>query len=188
MEEDKEWVRQVLSGEKQAYAHLINKYRNKVFSLLYRMTGNPHDAQDLAQECFIRAYRYLHSYDENRKFSSWLYRIAVNVYVDTQRSLQKKQVSLVEIEENTLSDGNSPETMYLQEEHASELHELIGQLPEKYRVVLLLRYVDELSYQEISDILEIPLHQVQIRLHRAKQRLRNYFQSAEKGGGLHEVL
>ncbi|MEJ8543957.1 RNA polymerase sigma factor [Brevibacillus borstelensis] len=92
------------------------------------------------------------------------------------------------MEEVSLSDGISPETIYLQEEHSAELHELIDQLPEPYRVVLLLRYLDELSYQEISDILEIPLHQVQIRLHRAKQRLRKYFQSAGIGGGLHEVL
>lgn len=187
MDEDKEWVSQVLQGNKQAYAHLINKYKDKVYAILFRMVHQPQDAQDLTQECFIKAYNYLRSYDPTRNFSSWLYRIAINHCIDAKRFKLKKHQNIVEIDENLLSDGKSPESIYLKKEFASELRFLIDRLPEMYRIVLLLRYVDDLSYQEMSEILEVPVSSIQVRLHRAKQKLRQYFDTTRKGGKLHEM-
>lgn len=186
MQDDQEWVSQVLRGDKQAYAHLIHKYKDRVYALLLRMVHQPQDAQDLTQECFIKAYRYLHSYDPHRKFSSWLYRIAVNLYLDAKPAKQRQQTQ-VEIDESLLTDRRSPETIYLRNENLQELRSRIDRLPEKYRIVVTLRYMDDLTYQEISDILDIPVTNVQVRLHRAKQKLRELFEPVKKGDGLREM-
>ncbi|NGQ96803.1 sigma-70 family RNA polymerase sigma factor [Brevibacillus sp. SYP-B805] len=188
MDEDKEWVADVLRGNKQAYAHLINKYKNKIYAVLLRMVHHPQDAQDLTQECFIKAYHYLHSYDTSRSFSGWLYRIAVNLCIDTLRKQSRYPAVEGELDESAIADQQSPESVYLKKESASEVHGLIQELPETYRIVLLLRYMDDLTYQEISDILNLPLHTVQVRLHRAKQKLREHFLNVKKGGQLHEMF
>jgi len=115
MHEDQEWVNQVLNGNKQAYAHLIHKYKDRIYAFLLRMVRHPQDAQDLTQECFIKAYRYLHSYDPQRSLPSWLYRIAVNLYVDAKPASQRQQ-NLLEVDELMLMDDHSPETIYLKYE------------------------------------------------------------------------
>jgi RNA polymerase sigma factor (sigma-70 family) len=188
MDEDKEWVSQVLQGNKQAYAHLIDKYKNKIYAVLLRMVHHPQDAQDLTQECFIKAYKYLHSYDSTGTFSAWLYRIAVNLCLDTLRKQARTPAIQAETDERAITDHKSPETVYLQKESASEVHDLIRELPESYRIVLLLRYINDLSYKEISDVLDLPLHTVQVRLHRAKQKLREHFLSMWKGEKMHEMF
>jgi RNA polymerase sigma factor (sigma-70 family) len=187
MEEDQHWVSQILRGNKQAYGHLIHKYKDKVYAIVLRMVQQPQDAQDITQECFIKAYRYLHSYDSSRRFSSWLYRIAINHCLDVKSNKQKKEGQNVNIEDVHLPDPVTPEHVYLKRESASELRHLIDKLPEMYRMILLLRYIHDLTYQEISDLLDIPLHTVQVRLHRAKQKLRDYFHSKREGGEYHEV-
>ncbi|MGG3886984.1 RNA polymerase sigma factor [Brevibacillus panacihumi] len=186
MHEDQEWVNQVLNGNKQAYAHLIHKYKDRIYALLLRMVRHPQDAQDLTQECFIKAYRYLHSYDSQRSLASWLYRIAVNLYVDAKPASQRKQ-NLLEVDEQMLMDDHSPETIYLKYEDLEELRYQIERLPETYRIVLTLRYLEDLTYQEMSEILDISIPTLQVRLHRAKQKLRERFQPAKEGGTLREM-
>jgi RNA polymerase sigma factor (sigma-70 family) len=187
MEEDQHWVSQILQGNKQAYGHLIHKYKDKVYAIVFRMVQQPQDAQDITQECFIKAYRYLHSFDSSRKFSSWLYRIAINHCLDVKNTKQKKEGQNVNIEDVHLPATETPEHIYLKRESASELRHLIDKLPEMYRMILLLRYIHDLTYQEISDLLDIPLHTVQVRLHRAKQKLRDSFHSKREGGEYLEV-
>ncbi|MGC5327667.1 RNA polymerase sigma factor [Brevibacillus sp. SYSU BS000544] len=184
MSDDLMWVNQVLQGNKQAYAHLINKYKDKIYYLLVRMGEPPQDAQDVAQECFIKAYHYLHSYDQSRKFSSWLYRIAINHCLDLKRRKSKTVNLHIELEENTIAETKSPETIYLTNESKTELSVLVNSLPENYRLVLLLRYIDDLTYKEISEICKLSVNTVQVRLHRAKQMLREHFQTTKKGGEL----
>ncbi|WP_183187489.1 RNA polymerase sigma factor [Brevibacillus panacihumi] len=186
MHEDQEWVNQVLNGNKQAYAHLIHKYKDRIYAFLLRMVRHPQDAQDLTQECFIKAYRYLHSYDPQRSLPSWLYRIAVNLYVDAKPASQRQQ-NLLEVDELMLMDDHSPETIYLKYEDLEELRYQIERLPETYRIVLTLRYLEDLTYQEMSEILDISIPTLQVRLHRAKQKLRELFQPKKEGGTLREM-
>lgn len=188
MKEDHECVREVLAGNKEAYGLLIHKYENKIYTLLLRMIRDAQEAQDLTQECFIKAYHYLHSYDPERKFSSWLYRIASNLCLTALQARQKKQQHPGELEEDWLVDEDSPESILLKKEHVSEIREVIDALPDHYRMVLLLRYLEDMSYQEISDVLQIPMSTVQVRIHRAKIKLRMRFQSLWKGGKTNEVL
>lgn len=187
MDDDKECVSQVLQGNKQAYGYLIDKYRDKVHAIMIRMLNQSQDAQDLTQECFIKAYNSLHSFDSERKFSSWLYRIAVNLCITNQQTKQRQPYLYGDLELVSLPDTPSPECMYLKKEFATELHFLIDRLPESYKIVLLLRYVDDLTYQEMSQVLDIPVNLVQVRLYRARQKLREYFSKTKEGGELHEV-
>ncbi|WP_047155266.1 RNA polymerase sigma factor [Aneurinibacillus tyrosinisolvens] len=184
MRDDREWVEQVLAGDKQAYAHLVNKYKNKVYALLIGMGLQPQDAQDMAQESFIKAYKRLGSFDKSRSFSSWLYKIAVNCCLDEWK---RKKKDIFEGADVPQIDLVSPEAMYLRKEEAEELLNHIGHLPEKYRLVLMLRYTDHLSYSEIADVLDIPLGTVQNHLHRAKKKLKEQIVEKKTGGKMHEV-
>jgi RNA polymerase sigma factor (sigma-70 family) len=188
MEEDQQWVSLALNGNKQAYAQLISKYKNKVYAIVYRMVHQTQDAQDITQECFIKAYQYLYSYDSSRNFSSWLYRSAINHCLKVKERSHQKQAELFpHLEDFSSPSPMHPEAIYLKKESASELRLHIDQLPEIYRMILLLRYIHDLSYQEISDTLDLPLHTVQVRLHRAKEKLRKLYQRTEKGGAYREV-
>lgn len=187
MKDDNECVREVLAGNKEAYGLLIHKYENKIYTLLLRMIHDSQDAQDLTQECFIKAYHYLHSFDPERKFSSWLYRIASNLCLNALQARQKKQLHPGELEEKWLVEEDSPESILLRKEHVSEIREVVDELPEHYRMVLLLRYLEDMSYQEISTVLDIPISTVQVRIHRAKIKLRMRFQSSWEGGKTNEM-
>ncbi|CQR48472.1 ECF RNA polymerase sigma factor SigW [Paraliobacillus sp. PM-2] len=144
------------------------------------MIGNTHEAEDLAQEAFIRAFVNIHSYDDKRKFSTWLFRIATNVTIDR---IRKKKPDFYLDGEVKGTDGL---TMYSQlakeqplpeeEVESLELQSYIQQqimsLPTKYRSVIALRFVDELSLAEISEILDIPIGTVKTRIYRGREALR----------------
>lgn len=183
MNEDQGWVSDVLQGNVQAYAHLVNKYKNKVYAIVYRLVRQSHDAQDITQECFLRAFNGLHTFDVERKFSSWLYRIAIHLCYD----LQKRQLNHLNADVVPIAGGSTPESLYLKKEFEDELFEVIDGLSEANRVVMLLRYVDGLSYQEMSEILDVPVNVIQVRLHRAKQKLREHFYTVHQGGGRYEM-
>lgn len=182
MDEDQDWVLQVINGNKQAYTHLICKYKDRIYNVLYRMVQSKEEAKDLTQECFIKAFQKLASYDRNRKFYPWLCRIAVNLCIDVRKSQKLQTVDILEIDPLSISNEQTPESIYIQKELASEMREMLDDLPESYRLVLLLRYNNDLSYQEISDILGIPISTIQVKLHRAKQKLRaNTLKYSKKG-------
>ncbi|WLR42028.1 RNA polymerase sigma factor SigW [Bacillus carboniphilus] len=176
----KKRIKQVKKGDQDAFAEIVDLYKDKVYQLSYRMLGNSHEAEDIAQEAFIRAYVNIHSYDTKRKFSTWLYRIATNLSIDR---IRKKKPDYYLDAEVAGTDGL---TMYSQvaanislpeeEVESMELQDTIQKeilkLPEKYRVVIVLKYIEELSLQEISEILDIPIGTVKTRIHRGREALR----------------
>ncbi|MFS0556270.1 RNA polymerase sigma factor [Brevibacillus sp. 179-C9.3 HS] len=172
MEEDQEWVKQVLGGDPHAYAHLVNKYKNRVCSLLVRMGNSPEDAEDFAQAAFVNAYKSLRQYDASRPFSAWLNKIAINCCLQVWRTAQKHP-SVPFQESNTVHTcEEDPESFYLAREKHNELVTVMGELASHYRIVLTLRYFEELSYQEIAETMQIPVTTVQVHLYRAKKKLR----------------
>lgn len=187
MGEDNEWVSQVLTGNVDAYTHLVNKYKDKVYAIVFRLVRQAEDARDITQDCFIRAFQSLKTFDRTLKFSSWLYRIAIHLCYDNQRFNQQRQKQ-VDADRVILAGSIDPEWHYLKKEMASELHVLINKLSEANRIVLLLRYVDDLTYQEIGEVLDLPVSTVQVRLYRAKQKLRSFISLENKGGDMYEVL
>ncbi|MCR2823756.1 RNA polymerase sigma factor SigW [Lederbergia panacisoli] len=173
-------IRDVLKGDQEAFGEIVELFKDKVFQLCYRMLGNRHEAEDIAQEAFVRAYVNIHSFNQGRKFSTWLYRIATNLCIDRIR--KKKPDYFLDAElagtegltmySQIAAEGKSPdsevETMELQEIVQRE----ILRLPDKYRVVIVLRYIDDLSLNEISEVLEMPLGTVKTRIHRGREALR----------------
>ncbi len=176
----KKRITQVLKGDQDAYAEVVEIYKDKIFQICYRMLGNRHEAEDIAQEAFLRAYVNINSFNINLKFSSWLYRIATNLCIDR---IRKKKPDYYLDAEVAGTDGLTmysqiPAETRLPEEDVEslELRETIqkeiSKLPEKYRTVIVLKYIEELSLNEISEILDIPLGTVKTRIHRGREALR----------------
>ena len=184
MEEEWQWIQEVLSGNKQAYAHIINKYKNQLYATILRMTRNPQNAQDLVQEAFIKVYQQLGKYDNKGSFSKWMYRVAINHCMDEFRKKSYKMKS-VEINEEKVVNPNHPEVIFLKKEKNRQLERLIAALPEDERMIILLRYVNELSYSEISELSELPVSSVRNKLHRAKKKMRASVK--REGGYFHEL-
>ncbi|ALC85455.1 MULTISPECIES: RNA polymerase sigma factor [Bacillaceae] len=184
MEEELQWIQEVLTGNKQAYTHIINKYKNLLYATILRMTKNPQIAQDLVQESFIKVYHQLGKYDNKGSFSSWIYRVTINHCMDEfrKKSYQMKQV---EIDEERVVDSIHPEVILLKKEKSRQLERLISTLPEDERMIILLRYVNELSYEEISELVEVPLSGVRNKLHRAKKKMRETVN--REGGYFYEL-
>jgi RNA polymerase sigma-70 factor (ECF subfamily) len=176
----KKRIKQVIKGDQDAFAEIVEIYSNSIYQLGYRMLGNRHEAEDIAQEAFIRAYVNIKSFNQDLKFSTWLFRIATNLCIDR---IRKKKPDYYLDAEVSGTDGL---TMYSQlssnsplpenELESLELHETVQKeilkLPEKYRSVIVLKYMEELSLNEISEILDMPLGTVKTRIHRGREALR----------------
>ncbi|MHC0037523.1 RNA polymerase sigma factor [Pseudoneobacillus sp. C159] len=184
MEEERQWIHEVLAGNKQAYAHIINKYKNQLYATILRMTKNPQDAQDLVQESFIKVYHQLGKYDGKGSFAGWLYRVAINHCMDEFRK-KRHQNNQVAVDDIILENPNHPEIIFLKKEKNRQLERLIAGLPEDERMIILLKYANELSYEEISELMVVPLSTVRNKLHRAKKKLRETVK--REGGYFHDV-
>lgn len=184
MEEEQLWIKQVLAGDKEAYANIINKYKNQLYATVLRMTRNPQDAQDFVQDSFIKVYNNLDKYNASGSFSSWLYRVAINHCMDEFRKKQYTTVK-VEIDEQLVVNPNHPEVIFLKTEKSRQLERLVSTLPDDERLIILLRYVNEVNYEEISEIAGVPLSTVRNKLHRAKKKMRETMK--REGGYFHEL-
>jgi RNA polymerase sigma factor (sigma-70 family) len=183
MQEETLWIQEVLAGDKHSYAHIINKYKNQLYATILRMTKNPQDAQDFVQEAFIKVYHQLGKYDGKGSFSSWIQRVAINHCLDQFR--KKSFQMTVELSEEKLENPSHPEVIFLKKERSRQLERLVAALPEDERMIILLRYVNELSYDEMSELLETPVSTVRNKLHRAKLKMRKNVN--QEGGYFHEV-
>ncbi|MGG4452999.1 RNA polymerase sigma factor [Brevibacillus porteri] len=187
MQDDWLLIQQVQTGNRDAYAHLVDKYKDRLYSYLYRMTGQQQDAQDLTQEAFIKAYCQLDKYKPTDAFLAWLYRIASNLCIDAWR--KNKHYAKTHLEETTLIESDTPEKAYLEKEKQDTLQQQIMALGEEYRVVFLLKYMEQQSYKEISESLHIPVTTVQMRIHHAKKKLRaSITQEMSGGAAIYELL
>jgi len=169
--EEKELVQSAQKGDKESFGVLVEKYRNKMFYLAYGMTNNRETADDLAQEVFIKAYRALPRFSFKAKFSTWLYRIAINTIKDFHR----KEAGVERVNFNNRTEVPVEKNFTDKDEKQEKLkiiRENIKKLPEKHRIILTLRDVQGKSYSEIADILHIAPGTVDSRLFRARKKLR----------------
>ncbi|MFC4765901.1 RNA polymerase sigma factor SigW [Effusibacillus consociatus] len=175
-------VKRAQKGDRMAFAELVELYKDKLYNLCYRLMGNSHDAEEVAQEAFLRAYANLKRFDSRHKFATWLFRIATNCCIDRLRK-RKASYSLdapLDDEDGGDMYGILPskdpmlEERVLTRESRLELQAAIEQLPPSYRAVIVLKYIEELSMQEISDVLSVPVSTVKTRLHRGREALRTY--------------
>ncbi|TYS57312.1 RNA polymerase sigma factor SigW [Sutcliffiella horikoshii] len=173
-------IKQIKKGDQNAFAEIVELFKDKIYQLVYRMIGNSHEAEDIAQEAFIRAYININSFDVNRKFSTWLYRIATNLTIDRIRKKKPDYYLDAEVAgtegltmySQVAADIALPEEEVETMELQGEIQRQILKLPDKYRSVIVLKYIDELSLIEISEILEIPVGTVKTRIHRGREALR----------------
>ncbi|NRD77576.1 RNA polymerase sigma factor SigW [Bacillus sp. BRMEA1] len=176
----KKRIKQVIKGDQEAFGEIVDIYKNSVFQLCYRMLGNRHEAEDTAQEAFIRAYTNIHTFNQNLKFSTWLFRIATNLCIDRMRKKKPDHYLDAEVagtEGLTLysqvpSESPLPEIELESLELQETVHKEILKLPEKYRSAIILKYIEGLSLNEISDILGLPIGTVKTRIHRGREALR----------------
>lgn len=177
--DEKQLIQQAAAGDAAAFEALVLRYQAQVYSLAYRMVGNEADAQDLAQEAFVRAWRALDSFQFSSQFSTWLYRLTSNICIDFLRAQKKrKHVSLTVLQDDEQQQWDMPDQKPLPEEQiiATEEHEAlanaIAALDPEHRQVLILRIVNDCSYQQISQIMGIREGTVKSRLSRAREQLR----------------
>ncbi|USG64776.1 sigma-70 family RNA polymerase sigma factor [Brevibacillus ruminantium] len=182
MLEDWELIEQLHQGNKQAYTQIVERYKGKIYAFLYRMIGHTQDAQDLTQEVFIKAYCSIGGYRPEFRFSSWLYRIAANHCLDELR--RRKRSPITTGDETKLIHDNTPEQMLLVKEQHAILQRHLLALEEDHRVILLLRYEEQLSYKEIGEVLSIPVTTVQMRIYRAHKKLHQCLIPVKGGGSV----
>ncbi|HOG47812.1 MAG TPA: sigma-70 family RNA polymerase sigma factor [Anaerolineae bacterium] len=165
-------AQRALAGDQAAFAELVHAYQGPVYNLAYRMLGTAAEAEEAAQETFVRVYRRLDTYDPQLKFSSWILSIASHYCVDRLRRRRIVPLSLEEeqVEPREPAD-EAPERRLLAAEREQEIQGLLAQLPEAYRIVLVLRYWHDLSYQEIANTLGTSESAIKAKLHRARESM-----------------
>jgi len=180
MDEDLEIINKVKSGQTEAFSVLVDKYKKPVLNLIYRYMGDAADSEDLAQEAFLRAFKALPSFEARAKFFTWLYRITVNLAI---RARKKKSALKFQSIENKMQEGSSevisaalstdsPEVETERNELKRQVQLAINALPDDYRMIVILSRYHDLSYEEISEVLNLTLAAVKSRLHRAKKMLK----------------
>lgn len=168
------WVDQSLDGDQDAFAELVNTYQNAVYNLCYRMLGERTEAEDAAQEAFLRAYMNLQRYDPARSFKTWLLSIASNHCIDRLRRRRLTWLSLDEpLPPNIMlsSDEPEPEEATIKDQRSQAIQSLLNELSTEYRAAVILRYWYDYSYTEIADILDTTESAIKSRLFRARQAL-----------------
>ncbi len=178
-EQEAQIVRKVLEGDVNAFETLVVEYEKNVYAITQRMTGNAEDAADMTQETFIKAYNSLSSFRGDSKFSVWLYRIATNVCLDFLRSRSRKPTVSLSMEDDDgeemqldiADESQSPEMLLERGLTRDAVRRGLNALPPDYKQILLLREIQGLSYDEISDVLDLEVGTVKSRIFRARKRL-----------------
>jgi len=172
---DMQLIEATLNGSQDDFAELVNRYKNLVYSIILRQTRDSEEANDLAQDVFIKVYRNLRSYTPAFKFSTWVMRITSNHIIDQHR---KKKAETVPFEPHMAEGVNmpteaSPETQYLRQEQTQRIQKIIDDLPEIYRIPVVLYHQQEKSYQEIAEEIGEPLSKVKNRIFRGRKLLKD---------------
>jgi RNA polymerase sigma-70 factor (ECF subfamily) len=178
-EDDREAVRRVQAGDREAFEPLVEKYKRKVFRLAYQVVRDQEEALDIAQEAFVKAYRALPAFKGDSAFYTWLFRITMNVALDRKRqratrarSFGAEDVPPEEWERTATSSDPDPEDVASGAERRERIRKGLDSLSEHHRTIIILSDIEGLQYREIADVLGIPMGTVMSRLHHARKRLR----------------
>lgn len=176
--EDDDFVLNAMKGDQKAYKMLMDKYQKPLYFHVLKMVKDPEQVEDLVQEAFMKAFNNIQSYNTNYAFSTWLYRITTNHTIDYLRKRKLKTTSIhnpirtkdgeIEIE---ISSENETDRLIIRKERKAIIHEAIRNLPKKYRQVIEMRHLDEMSYDEIAEELDLPLGTVKAHIFRAREML-----------------
>lgn len=174
---DEELAARVQAGDHDAFAVLLERYEIKLLRYGKKFLSNPQDIEDLVQDVFLSAYKNIQSFDRSQKFSPWIYRIAHNRFVDQLKKISRTPILYFDFD--TLFVHPIHDEQAESEREQREMRDMIetglGRVPEKYREILILHYLEDLKYKDISEILRVPIGTVAVRLKRAKDALREVY-------------
>ena len=171
---DQEIIDSVRKGNDSDYSIIVDRYKNKAFSMLKRMLKNEFDAEEVLQDCFLKVFNSLSSFKGEAKFSTWFYRIVYNTAL-TKLSSQKR---MTEAEMTSLEDHLNLESEYRSDEIEKKdvnqlIHETISKLPERYSAVITMFYLNEMTIEEISEAMQLSVSNIKVMLHRSRNSLRD---------------
>lgn len=185
---DFSYVERAKAGDQKAYAELMQRYKDSIYFMVLKMVNNKDDAMDITVTTFAKAFENLDKYRPDFAFSTWLFRIATNGSIDF---IRKKKIQTTSIDGFKDSDGDekifeiksdvlNPEESSIKKQQTEQLKEIIDRLPSRYKTLIILRYFDELSYEEIAQQLDLPLGTVKAQLFRGRDLLSNILNRRKK--------
>jgi RNA polymerase sigma-70 factor, ECF subfamily len=186
---DAELVRACLQGDRNAWEQVVRQHQQRIFNVAYRFTGKFEEAEDLTQEIFMKVYRTLGSYrSESGMLITWMVRVARNHMIDQYRKhkLERSQTSSLEVEYEKVEENparyDNPSQALDRNEKAEMIHSMLLRVPEDLRQSVILRDLEELSYEEISEMLKLPLGTVKSRINRGRAELARLLGKARLAG------
>jgi len=178
---DAELVARARQGDEVAFEQIVVKHQRYVFNLAYRVLNDYAEAEEITQEAFVRVWRGLAGFQDRARFTTWLYRIVYNLCLNRLPGLQREMRQTEPLDEGLAETAPSPTDLFDERERAAFLHEQLARLPVKYRLIITLRHLQELSYEEIAAVLNLPLGTVKTHLHRAHRLLADRLEHWEDG-------
>ncbi|MBN1220956.1 MAG: sigma-70 family RNA polymerase sigma factor [Anaerolineae bacterium] len=166
------WLSQAKQGDRAAFGQIVKKYQRPVYNICFHMLKNPEEAEDAAQEVFLRAYAKLYTYDDNRRYSTWLFSIAAHYCLDCWKKRRFQLISWDNLKD-CVSDRKTsqPEKALLETEEIREVHHLLQALRPDYRLIVILKYWHRMSYPEIAQTLDTTVGTIKSKLYRARKML-----------------
>ena len=180
---DYDIIKRILSGEQELFSELVTRYKRLVYSVVYNMLNDQQEVNDVSQEVFIRIYQSLGRYNPEFKFSTWTVKIATNLCLDILRKRKVESLPMDDITE-TASSMDTPEARYLKKERSKRIRDAIEELPEKYRLPVILFHQNGMSYEEMMKALDEPMTIIKNRLYRARLMLRDKLSKYREEGVL----
>jgi len=173
--DDLRWVNQALAGDEEAFECLVRRHQHRLYVSMIQVTGSVHDAEEVTQEAFIRVFLKLNTFQQNSQFFTWLYRVAFNIALSRKRR-RKVRISLDQQREDSGEDvidqSEEVDAELIRQDKRNLLSAAMDQLSEEHRAILVLREMNESSYEEIAEILTLSIGTVRSRLNRARKQLR----------------
>jgi len=184
-DDDRRLIAECLGGRRDAFGELVSRYQARLYNAAVRLVDNPEDAADVVQDAFLNAYQSLHSFKGDAEFFTWLYRIAFNTAISLRRK-KKAAVSLdtagaagQKLDPYDPSEYVRPGVALERTEEETRLHAALARLSGEHRDVLLMKDIDGLKYEDIAELLKVPIGTVRSRLHRARLELRDLLGPAD---------
>jgi RNA polymerase sigma-70 factor (ECF subfamily) len=174
-DDDGTLVRRCLAGDRAAFEQLVVRYQKPVYNAALRLLRDPEEARDIAQTTFLKAFTHVGDYDPSYKFYSWIYRIAIN---ESLHVLQRRKLVEV-VTDDEADDAPGPDTLIESEQTSKAIEAALMRVKPELRVVIVLRHFLHLSYQDMSEVLQVPSQTVKSRLYTARQRLREQLAQRE---------
>ncbi len=186
--DDHQLIAECLQGRSEAFGELVARYQNRLYNTVYRLLDSAEDAQDVVQEAFLSAYQSLDSFKGDSQFYTWLYRIAFNTAISFKRK-QRVVLSMHTMRENggnleplDPSEFSQPEHALQRQEEERRIQRALNRLSPEHRAVLIMKDMEGQKYEEMAEILQVPIGTIRSRLHRARLELREWLQQEEERG------